>query len=504
MVILLKRTIKINKPYKFKNMKKRIYLLGVFLITINSILAQSFEACNFYPFYATDYIVSGNFSQNNSSDKVINDVVMLRYNNVIDEFKLITLTSDGNGDRTLNENYNFNNYDLANVNGRMVKGDFDNDGHIDDFILIYKTGVFSMRFDLFKSNGAAAPTFTQSTVYTLDGYDPDKITGRVVSGDFDNDGYWDDIAAFYDYGNGETRIHTFRSNGSTFAYSSSVGWWNSTGYTATRVTDRVVSGDFDKDGTVDDIAAFYDYGGGNTRIHVWLSNGSGFTYQSSVGWWVSNPSSDFTASKISKRVLSLNIDRKGENYDDIVTFYKTSSGKTKMRVFISDGTSFDYQPYLWESTSNPDLISGKIVEYDSRTSSFTQGKPSDIIGFSSQYFATQYLFWKAKKGVFNTNIEYSTPYYCESKSSNDDTVIEEISISAYPNPTKSSINIEIPDSLIDSITDIQIHNLFGEIVFSTKVNSSKIHIDLSNKKPGIYLVKLIGGEATNVLKIIKE
>ena len=264
-------------------MKKIIQTLVVFLIAIHSILAQSYEACNFYPFYATDYIVSGNFSQNSSNDKIINDVVMLRYNNVIDQFKLITLTSNGNGDRTLNENYNFNNYDLDNVNGRMVKGDFDNDGHIDDFILINKTGVSSMRFDLFKSDGAQQPSFTQSSVYSLNGYDPDKITGRVVSGDFDNDGFWDDIAAFYDYGNGETRIHTFLSNGNTFSYQYSTGWWNSTGYTATKITDRVVSGDFDKDGKVDDIAAFYDYGGGNTRIHVWLSNGSGFSYQYSTG-----------------------------------------------------------------------------------------------------------------------------------------------------------------------------------------------------------------------------
>ena len=278
-------------------MKKLIHTLWIFLITINSILAQSYEVCNFYPFYATDYIVSGNFSQDDSNDKLINDVVMLRYNNVIDQFKIITLTSDSNGNRTLNENYNFNNYDLENVNGRMVKGDFDKDGHIDDFVLIYKTGTSSMRFDLFQSNGAAQPTFTQSTVYTLDGYDPDKIIGRVVSGDFDGDGEWDDIAAFYDYGNGETRIHVWLKTGSSFLYQYSTGWWNSTGYSADKITHRVVSGDFDKDGKVDDIAAFYDYGEGNTRIHVWLSNGSGFTYQSSVGWWTSNPSTDFTDRK---------------------------------------------------------------------------------------------------------------------------------------------------------------------------------------------------------------
>jgi len=47
----------------------------------------------------------------------------------------------------------------------------------------------------------------------------------------------------------------------------------------------VVSGNFNSDGH-EDIAAFYDYGNNETRIHVWLSNGeSAFKYEGSRGWW---------------------------------------------------------------------------------------------------------------------------------------------------------------------------------------------------------------------------
>ena len=173
-----------------------------------------------------------------------------------------------------------------------------------------------------------------------------------------------------------------------------------------------------------------------------------------------------------------------------------------MRVFISNGTSFDYEPYLWESTLNPDQISGKIVEYDSRTSGITQGKPSDIIGFSNQNYATRYHFWKAKKGLFNTNIEYSTPYYCESKSTNEGGDIKEIS--AYPNPTESIITIEIPESLIDDTSRIEVHNLYSRLVFSDNVKSSTIKIDLSKQEPGVYMVKVIGKVSSNVLKIVKD
>ncbi len=492
-------------------MKKILQNLGITLLIMNSLAAQD---CATQPFWYEDYVVSGNFTQKNSGDKVINDVVMLWNRQFMGDFKIDVLVSNGNGERILKNGTNFIDYDLANVNGRMLRGDFDNDGHIDDFILINKTGISSMRFDLFKSDGHSShPTFTQSSVYSLNGYDPDKITGRVVSGDFDNDGYWDDIAAFYDYGNGETRIHTFRSNGSTFVYSSSQGWWNSTGYTATRVTDRVVSGDFDRDGTVDDIAAFYDYGNGETRIHVWLSGGTGFDYQSSIGWW---GATGYTASKISKRVVSLNIDRDGKNYDDIAVFYDYN-GIPTMHVFESNGSSFDYSgPSGWWTGSeittsffpNPipdkaDYLNGKLVDYDSRSSSLTPGKPSDIIGFHT-HMNLRYRFWRAKKALLPKNrISHSQLRYCEPKNLNEESN-DEIMISAYPNPTKSFTTIEMSDSLIDSTTEIQIHSLFGELVFSTQKISSKINIDLSRRKPGIYLVKVIGTRTNSVLKIVKE
>lgn len=492
-----------------KNFTK-ISLMIAILFAVTTTFAQD---CATQPFRYTDYVVSGNFTQNNANDDVINDVVMLSKNT--SSLRIDALVSNGNGDRTLKLGSSSINYNLDNVNGRMVKGDFDNDGHIDDFILINKTSAYGMRFDLFKSDGNN-PSFSQSSVYTLNGYDPDKITGRVVSGDFDQDGYWDDIAAFYDYGNGETRIHTFRSNGSTFVYSGSPGWWKSTGYSASRVTDRVVSGDFDHDGNVDDIAAFYDYGGGHTRIHVWISNGSSLSYQYSTGWWSSN---GYVASKISTRVMSLNIDRDGHNYDDIVAFYDYN-GVTKMHVFESNGSSFDFSgPGGWWSGSQvigyipePDYahrMNGKIVEYDSRTSGITQGKPSDMIGFHDTMIP-KYRFWRAKRAIYLQNrIEHTTIRYCDSKN-NETTEFEATAsslqplIKAYPNPTKSAVAIEIPEELLGGATRIEVHNLYGNLVFSEEMTTATTIINLGTKNPGVYLVKVIGSTTTNILKVIKE
>ena len=497
-------------------MKKLIYTLLMSLIIANSTLAQD---CEMFPAHSK-YVLSGNFTQNNSNDHLINDIVMLNQipdgNITYDSFTIDLLTSDGGGERVLQKSTNIIYYDLTKVNGRMVRGDFDSDGHIDDFILIYKTGESSMRFDLFQSNGAATPTFTQSTMYTLDGYDPDKITGRVVSGDFDGDGDWDDIAAFYDYGNGETRIHTFRSNGSTFSYSSSVGWWNSTGYSADKITHRVVSGDFDHDGKVDDIAAFYDYGNGETRIHVWLSDQTSFHYQSSYGWWNAN---GYTANKVTGRVISLNMDRDGNNYDDIAVFYDYGPGDYKLHVFESNGSSFEYSkgPAGWWSAGSSNTIIaahafsmfGKLVEIDSRSSWPYQGKPSDIIVFNAAMFNNsgdivydRYQFWESKKGLKGQKVVYSTPKYCESKSNNEEVDIEEIS--AYRNPTESTTTIEIPESLLDDTSVIEIRDLIGNLIFSRNVKSTTIEIDLTEENPGVYIVKVIGRVHSNILKIVKE
>lgn len=495
-------------------MKKIIQILGLALLVNQMILAQD---CEMFPSHK-NYVLSGNFTQNDSNDHLINDIVMLnRIPETYETFTIDLLTSDGSGERILQKSNTPITYDLDKVKGRMVRGDFDNDGHIDDFILIYKTGVSSMRFDLFMSNGASQPTFIQSSVYSLSGYDPDKITGRVVSGDFDNDGYWDDIAAFYDYGNGETRIHTFRSNGGTFIYSSSVGWWNSTGYSADKIYHRVVSGDFDHDGYVDDIAAFYDYGNSETRIHVWLSTGSSFWYQSSFGWW---NATGYNANKVTGRVISLNIDRDGNNYDDIAVFYDYGPGDYTMHVFESNGNSFEYSkgPSGWWNSSggsyllpaHANTMYGKLVEIDSRSFGPSQGKPSDLIVFNAimptdnGFVYDRYQFWKSKRGLKGQKVVYSTPKYCESKSINDDTVLDEAPIRAYPNPTKSTTTIEIDETILNDVSEIQVHNLLGELVFSTQRISSKINIDLTKEMPGIYLVKLITSESTPILKIVKE
>jgi hypothetical protein len=489
-------------------MKKKLLFFCCTALFSSTIVAQD---CSTDPGPYTNYMVAGDFTQNDQTPYLINDVVMLNPNG--NNLSIDVLTSSGNGQRVLRKGTNSTFYNLNNVNGRMVKGDFDNDGHIDDFILIYKTGPSSMRFDIFKSDGAAAPSFTQSTFYTLNGYDPDKITGRVVSGDFDNDGNWDDIAAFYDYGGGQTRIHVFKSTGTTMQYSGSGGWWSTFGYTAGQVTGRVVSGDFDRDGDVDDIAAFYDYGGGQTRIHVWLSNGSSLSYQGSTGWW---SSTGYSSSQITNRVLSLNIDRDSKEYDDIAVFYDYGGGQTRMHVFESNGSSFGYSngPSGWWSTYGytASQITGKIVEHDSRSFSWTQGKASDIIAFYDYGSnTTKYHMWEAKNPAFGSPyVVYGHHNFCAKKMVLPNEEIDVnvsndlLAVTAFPNPVETSFTLKVPASILEDAPQVFVYNSVGQLVMSSSLTEERMTIDLSNENSGIYIVKIIGDQTNQTLRISKK
>ena len=135
----------------------------------------------------------------------------------------------------------------------------------------------------------------------------ENIKKPSVSGDFDGDGDTD-VAQFVEY-NGGVAIDIFRSNGNTFTRRGAV--WNSgKGWSIDKIKRHIASGDFNGDGK-DDICAFYDYGKGETRAFVWLSNGIGFNL--CWNWWYT--STGFNSNKIVDRVVSG--DFNGDGKDDI-------------------------------------------------------------------------------------------------------------------------------------------------------------------------------------------
>lgn len=195
--------------------------------------------------------------------------------------------------------------------GRIVSGDFDGDGWHDDVALLFYNGQDTIIFVL-RSDGSkfAAP----QSWGRFDVFDSSRVTGRVVAGDFDADGL-DDLAAIYEVpydGTYRTRAYVFFSSGASFSRST---WWEASGYNAQEALGRVVAGDWDGDGD-DDITLIYRYPS-VTRAHVLLSTRYlEFIYQGNSGWWSHAP---FVAGYASGRTVAGDWD--GNGVDDIGMLY---------------------------------------------------------------------------------------------------------------------------------------------------------------------------------------
>lgn len=76
------------------------------------------------------------------------------------------------------------------------------------------------------------------------------------------------------------------------------------------------------------------------------------------------------------------------------------------------------------------------------------------------------------------------------------------SVSLYPNPTRDAFSIEMPQALIGS--DIQLFNLAGNLLLTTKASQQITTFDLQNFDAGLYLVKITNQRDTFTQKIIKR
>ncbi|MFZ5988129.1 MAG: S8 family serine peptidase [Bacillota bacterium] len=251
-------------------------------------------------------------------------------------------------------------YTASDVTRRVVSGDYNGDGK-NDIATLYDYTNGATRIHVWLSTGSSFQYQGADGWWRCDsGYTASNVTGRVVSGDYNGDGK-SDIATLYDYGNGATRIHVWLSTGSSFQYQGADGWWRcDSGYTASNVTGRVVSGDYNGDGK-SDIATLYDYGNGATRIHVWVSTGSSFQYQGADGWWRCD--SGYTASNVTGRVVSG--DYNGDGKSDIATLYDYGNSATRIHTWLSTGSSFQYQGadgwWRCDSGYTANQVTGRVV-----------------------------------------------------------------------------------------------------------------------------------------------
>ena len=98
------------------------------------------------------------------------------------------------------------------------------------------------------------------------------------------------------------------------------------------------------------------------------------------------------------------------------------------------------------------------------------------------------------------SLSYNANYIIDGSQSNvEENNLNEIFV--YPNPTNDILNITIPSKNYNKISII---NSLGQIVYSKNIiYLQDIKIDFSNKKSGIYFIKLYSKDKIKVLKLVK-
>lgn len=475
-------------------------------------------------------------------------------------------------DNLTDDKGSFNAYDVEN---RLVSGDFDHDGNEDDVMAFTKAGS-AMKLDRFVYDQVSGK-YSHDQVYSGI-LDESRVVG-IVSGDFDHDGFHDDIAFFYNLPGTQTWAGVFTHNGSAYSFS---GWWWMSGqgnFNGEMIRDRVVSGDFDHDGFHDDICVFYEYAGTQTKAWVFKSTGSGFP--GAHMYWDSG-AGNFNADNITGRLATGDFDHDGYN-DDVCVLYSYPNSQTKAWVFKSNGSNFPGANMFWDSGTggfSAAKMTNRIVvgDYDTDgydddlllfydlASNWTMGYHLDFNGWN---FDPPSWIYNSGNGNFNANdmngiamVDFTgngyktgvaTLYDMSASTANSTRLMSftkysefndnslmyasvdwsacntglfntvkapvtstdesldfeeptraEFAMKIFPNPATDNCTIQL--SGYDDLEEysLTLYNMAGQQVYAETITTFESVIDISDLEDGVYIMMMSNGEKTIKDKLIKR
>jgi hypothetical protein len=203
-------------------------------------------------------------------------------------------------------------------NMTLLSGDFNGDGR-DDVAAWYDYDNGDDKLFTFTSTtkGGCNPSL-YAWGNTVNGWDSDRL--KFAVGDWNGDGR-DDIAGLYQHVDGPMKMYSFLAT-PTAGFLPAAGSWGSSTFGDWNRT-HIHAGDFNGDGR-DDIAAWYDYADGHDAIHVLTSTPAG-GFNTPVQRY-ETASGNFTYSAM--RVVPG--DYNGDGIDDLAAMYSYSDGHEKM------------------------------------------------------------------------------------------------------------------------------------------------------------------------------
>ena len=308
-----------------------------------------------YPADIKNLTVSGDFNGDQKSDLAYfvaapNEAMQIQ----------VRLSNGSTYSDTQNWCYNTQYNSLERIRGRVAVGEFNGDGK-DDIAAMYEYNNNTMKIHVWLSTGSSFNGFySWLDSMTPGSYEPARVTGRFVAGDFNGDGK-DDLAAMYKYNDDTMKLQVWPSTGSSF--NGFYSWKESMtpgSYNADRVTGRFVAGDFNGDGK-DDLAAMYKYNDDTMKLQVWPSTGSSFN--GFYSWKESMTPGSYNADRVTGRFVAG--DFNGDGKDDLAAMYKYNGDTMKIQVWPSTGSSFNGF-YSWKESMTPgsyepDRATGLVV-----------------------------------------------------------------------------------------------------------------------------------------------
>jgi len=441
----------------------------------------------FQSFSQTNYYgVSGNMVAGDfDNDGLLDDIAAF---NTSDELPILNLWTAKNELITETEarcRLPFDFLSPKSLNSKIVAGDFDNDGFIDDIASIYEIGENKTALTVWINNKGE---FTPSRWWYGTDFDANQVDQTIVAGDFDKDGFVDDIAAFYNYEQSQTKVFVWKSDAKKFDWPGT--WWIGNDFNSTRIKGSIVVGDFDHDGFKNDIAALYNYADDYCKIFVWTTNNNSFNWP--YTWFAQE---NFKVENAKDNVIAGDFNNNGF-VDNIAALYSPDESTTSIIVFEKSNQNFESPTSWWYGNGEALKTKMRLVSVD-----FNNNLKSDqITGLSISGNEAALATWTAQNHSFSLpeNNWKGTSLAIEDCDKNGGclTNLEAENCKLYPNPNYGNFTIEIPNTN-DNLVSVKIFNVLGNQIMQLQTQPGQaLPIQMDVFKTGTYMIQITGNDFT--------
>ncbi|MDA3892170.1 MAG: T9SS type A sorting domain-containing protein [Salinivirgaceae bacterium] len=379
----------------------------------------------------------------------------------------------------------FDYLEAKSLNSKIVSGDFDNDGFHDDIAAIYEIELNKTCITVWTYNDGE---FIPQRWWFGGDFDASQVGQTIVAGDFDRDGFIDDIAAFYDYEQKRTKVFVWKSDGNKFTWPGT--WWVGNDFNSTRIQGTMVAGDFNHDGYHDDIAALYNYIDDYTKIFVWTTNKNKFNWP--YTWFAME---NFAAGKAKNNVIAGDFNNNGF-VDNIAALYSNDEYASSILVFERNNRGFNQPDIWWYGNDEANTHRMRLVSADFNSNNLND----QITGLSIIDNDASLATWTAENRSFTLPEKSWEDITLDIEDCNENggclSSIKTGDFNLYPNPNKGKFTIDVPKAKDDNL-NIVVYNVLGSQVLNLKAKPGiALAIELQEFKSGTYMLIITGRDFT--------